>query len=111
LLRFADRIGLQLTAKHIPRADDVWADRLSRISPGGDYALKPQVLQQVLRSWGRQIDADLFAAGWNAHHKAYCSTARDRNAIGCNAFNLPGSSSLCLFFILLFQSFPEYCID
>jgi hypothetical protein len=44
LLRFADRIGLQLTAEHLPGTDSVWADRLSRISPGVDCALKPQVL-------------------------------------------------------------------
>jgi ribonuclease HI len=50
LLRFADKVGLQLTAEHVPGVDNVWADRLSRISPGGDYALKPQVLQQVLCS-------------------------------------------------------------
>jgi hypothetical protein len=43
----------------------------------------------VLSSWGRQIDADPFAAGWNTHHSTYCSTTKDRNAIGCNAFNIP----------------------
>jgi hypothetical protein len=48
VLRFADRIGLQLTAEHLPGTDNVWADRLRRTLPGGDYALKPQVLQLVL---------------------------------------------------------------
>jgi hypothetical protein len=47
------------------------------------------VLQQVLCSWGKQIDVDLFAAGWNTHHETYCSTTKERNAIGGNAFNIP----------------------
>jgi hypothetical protein len=83
LLRFADRIGLQLTAEHVPGVDNVWADHLSQISPGGDYALRPQVLQQVLCLWGKRIEAGLSAVGWNTHHKTYCSTTRDRNAICC----------------------------
>jgi hypothetical protein len=45
-------------------------------------------LQQVLHAWSKQIDADLFAAGWNTHHSTYCSTTKDRNAIGCNAFSI-----------------------
>jgi ribonuclease HI len=110
LLRFADKAGIQLTAEHVLGVDNVRADRLSRISPGGDYALKPQVLLQVLCSWGKQIDADLFAGGWNTHHKKYCSTAKDRSAIGCNAFNIPWKQFSLPFFILLFLSFPEYCI-
>jgi hypothetical protein len=88
LRRFADRVGLQLTAEHVPGVDNVWADRLSQISPAGDYALKPQVLQQVLCSWGKQFDADLFAAGWNTRHEIYCSTTKDRDAIGGNDFNI-----------------------
>jgi ribonuclease HI len=88
LLRFAERANLHLTAEHISGVNNSIADRLSRISPGGDYALRPQVLQQLLRSWGVQIGADLFAAGWNAQHPCYFSTSSDRNALGRNAFNV-----------------------
>jgi hypothetical protein len=88
LLRFAERANLHLTAEHISGVHNQKADRLSRISPGGDYSLKAEVLQRLLQSWEVQIGADLFAAGWNAKHALYCSTASDRNAVGRNAFLL-----------------------
>jgi hypothetical protein len=88
LLRFAERANLHLTAEHISGVNTSIADRLSRISPGGDYALRPEVLQQLLRSWGVQIGADLFAAGWNAQHPRHFSTSSDSNALGRNAFNV-----------------------
>jgi hypothetical protein len=86
LLRFADRVGIELTAEHVRGVDNTIADRLSRISPGGDYALKMEVLEAHLREWGLQIDADLFAAGWNAKHRTYCSLKPDSKAFARDAF-------------------------
>jgi hypothetical protein len=86
LLRFADQANLHLTAEHVRGVDNGKADRLSRISPGGDYALKAEVLQRLLLTWEVQIGADLFAASWSAKHPHYFSTASDRNSLGRNAF-------------------------
>jgi hypothetical protein len=96
LLRFADSTGLQMTAEHVSGLDKITADRLSRISPGGDYALRMECLQHLQTVWKVQIDADLFAAGWNAKHPRYFSFGRDRLALGrdafltdCSVFRLP----------------------
>jgi ribonuclease HI len=88
LLRFADRHQIELTAEHIPGTQNIIPDRLSRISPQGDYALKQTILQQLLEQWQVQIDADLFAAPWSAKHPRYCSLIKDRGAMGRNAFHM-----------------------
>ena len=91
LLRFAERCNIHLVAEHISGVENGTADRLSRISPGGDYALRPESLQQLLQTWEVRIGADLFAAGWNTKHPLYCSTASDRNALSRNAFHIRGN--------------------
>jgi hypothetical protein len=88
LLRFAGRNGIFLRAEHIPGVDNGKADALSRISAAGDYGLRPGVLQQLQREWGVEIDADLFASGWNTQSPTYCSLRRDRNALTRNAWTL-----------------------
>jgi ribonuclease HI len=94
LLRFAERANLHLTAEHISGVDNGKADRLSRISPGGDYSLKTEVLQQLLQCWKVQIGADLFAAGWNAKHALYCSTAsREQERLPPPLEPVPSSAS------------------
>jgi hypothetical protein len=86
LLRTANRYCVQLTAVHVPGKDNVIADKLSRLSPSGDYGLKDEVLEQLQQEWGMRITADLFASGWNRKHETYWSLQRDRNAQGRNAF-------------------------
>ena len=86
LLSYADRVGVELTAEHVAGVDNAKADRLSRISPGGDYALHADQLQRIQQQWEVQIDADLFAAGWNRKHAVFFSLRRDRQARGRDAF-------------------------
>ena len=52
LLSYVDRVGIQIVAQHIPGKENEKADRLSRISPGGDYALRRETLQALLVEWG-----------------------------------------------------------
>jgi hypothetical protein len=89
LLRYLEKYHLHMTAQHIPGVDNSKADRLSRLSPGGDYSLRPEVLMQLQQEWGVQITADLFASGWNAKHARYWTISHDRNASGNNAFSTP----------------------
>jgi ribonuclease HI len=86
LLRYAERAQIELVAEHVPGVENSTADRISRISPGGDYALRPETMQKIEMTWGVRIGADLFASGWNAKHPLYFSPQRDRNARGRNAF-------------------------
>jgi hypothetical protein len=91
LLRFAEIHRLDLIAKHIPGDENGLADSLSRISAAGDYALRPEVLRQLLTEWRVEIDVDLFAAGWNAKSPHYCSLKRDRRALARDAWTIPWS--------------------
>jgi hypothetical protein len=86
LLQTTNRLQLQLTAVHVPGVDNVIADMLSRLSPGVDYGLRKDVLEQLQQEWGVRITADLFSSGWNRKHVKYWSLQRDRNAQGRNAF-------------------------
>jgi ribonuclease HI len=88
LLSYADRIGVQLRAQHVPGIDNGHADALSRISPSGDYSLSPEVLERLQQEWKVQIDADLFASASNKKHQTYCTLKRDRNAIARDAFTI-----------------------
>jgi ribonuclease HI len=86
LLHFLDHSGLEIVAEHVAGTDNTVADKLSRISPGGDYSVTDERLDQLLQDWGVRIGADLFAAGWNAKHSLFFSPERDRRALGRNAF-------------------------
>jgi hypothetical protein len=86
LLRFLDRSKLEVVAEHVAGIDNSTADKLSRISPGGDYTLKNEYLERLQQEWGVKIGADLFASSWNKKHPLYFSLEKDRNALGRNAF-------------------------
>jgi ribonuclease HI len=86
LLRFAERAQIEMIAEHVPGIGNATADALSRISPGGDYRLNLNVLRDLLKEWGLQIDADLFAVSWNAKHEVFWSLRRSPRATGRDAF-------------------------
>jgi hypothetical protein len=88
LLRFAEIHNLHLVAEHVPGVNNNAADALSRISVTGNYCLRREVLQCLLRKWQIQIDVDLFAAGWNAQCPAFCSLRPDRRAIARDAWKI-----------------------
>jgi hypothetical protein len=92
LLRFLDRSNLEVVAEHIAGVDNGIADKLSRISPGGDYSLRQGQLDRLQQQLGVQIGADLFASGWSRQHHRYFSPEKDRNALGRNAFLVPWSN-------------------
>jgi hypothetical protein len=81
-----------LTAKHAPGLENRKADCLNRISAGGDYGLTEQATSKILSTWQVQIGADLFAEGWNRKHNQYCLLAKDRNALGRDAFTIQWST-------------------
>jgi ribonuclease HI len=87
LLRFAGKAGIELVAEHVPGRENNLADTLSRLSAGGEYQLRPELLQSCLRDWNLQIDVDLFAEKWNAQHRTFYSLRPDRLAAGRNAFH------------------------
>ena len=47
LLKYPERVGIELEAEHIAGVDNVKADRLSRIAPVGDYALKEEQMRRI----------------------------------------------------------------
>jgi hypothetical protein len=89
LLRYLEKYRLHLTAQHIPGINNSKADRLSRLSPGGDYGLRPEILKQLQLEWGVRITADLFASEWNAKHERFWTLSYKRNASGKDAFSTP----------------------
>jgi hypothetical protein len=88
LLRFAEMHSISVTAEHVPGINNGVADALSRISASGDYGLRPAVLQSLLKEWNVRVDADLFAAGWNAQSPVFCSLRPDRKAFARNAWTV-----------------------
>ena len=85
LLRMTEQEDVRLRAEHVPGVENVVADSLSRLSPSGDYGLKPGVLDGVLRQLGVAIEVDWFANKRNKQHQRYCSLSKDPHALAQDA--------------------------
>jgi ribonuclease HI len=96
LLRFACEHNIFLLARHVPGLANDAADRLSRFSASGDYAIGRLTLRAALMQLGVTIGADLFATRKNTHHRVFCtmhtdplSVAQDAFSVRWNSFSLP----------------------
>jgi hypothetical protein len=68
------------------------ADRLSRFSAAGDYAINRLALRGALSRLGAVIGADLFATRRNAQHPIYCTMSPDPRAVAQDAFSIRWNS-------------------
>ena len=96
LLRFAQQKRIRLQAVHIPGVDNILPDALSRLSPSGDYSLRPGVLQQAELGLRVKIEMDWFANRRNKQHRQYCTLEKDTGAAGIDAFQQDWSTKLGL---------------
>ncbi|KAA6357214.1 MAG: hypothetical protein EZS28_047259, partial [Streblomastix strix] len=74
--------GCAFTIGHITEKQKKEANALSRLSMAGDYSIKKEVLEEVLKDWQVGITVHLFAARNNAKHKRYYTLGKDKNADG-----------------------------
>jgi hypothetical protein len=89
LLKFVRQHHIFLRARHIPVLANDAADRLSRFSASGDYAVNKLLLQTVLARLKLTITADLFATSRNKQHPVYYTMRPDRAAAKQDAFSIP----------------------
>ena len=80
-----DSNDIQLYPEYIRSADNVYADRLSRIVDRDDWRLNPMTFGEYDRRWG-QHTVDRFATANNALCERYNSEYRDPNSEGVDAF-------------------------
>jgi ribonuclease HI len=88
LLQFARQHNIYLLARHVPGVANDAADRLSRFSASGDYAINRQMLQSALARLGVAIGADLFATHNNAQHPVFCTMSTDPRSVAQDAFSV-----------------------
>jgi hypothetical protein len=96
LLRFLQQRGIRLQAVHIAGLENVLPDALSRLSPSGDYSLRPGVLQAALGKLGVKIEIDWFANRKNRQHDLYCTLEKDNMAVGRDALRQSWTTRLGL---------------
>jgi hypothetical protein len=91
------KLNIQILMSHVPGADNVWMDALSRMDTAGDYEVLPDVFRDGARALGSNATIDLFASRYN-HKRAPCSAAREisrRSSCGGRAdVQLEGSDPL-----------------
>ena len=92
LLGLTEALDVRLRAEHVPGVENVIADSLSRLSPSGDYGLRPGVLASVLQRLETGIEVDWFANSSNKQHPLYCSLSKDRHALAQDALMQTWSS-------------------
>jgi hypothetical protein len=89
LLNYIRFWNIQIIARHVPGIKNGKADKLSRISPGGDYEIKKNVLMAALKRADFKVDVDLFASKRNAKCGVFCSLGQTTRALACDAMTFP----------------------
>lgn len=79
-----------LVAAHIPGAENIEADYMSRLSEHTEWSLSDYVFDQITQTFGSP-DVDLFASDKNAKCKTYVSWKKDNNAYAIDAFTIDWS--------------------
>ncbi|KAA6382032.1 MAG: hypothetical protein EZS28_022441 [Streblomastix strix] len=70
--------GWTLTIRRIAGKWNKEVGALSRLSIAGDYSIKNEVLEDVLKDWKVEITVDLLAARNYAKHKKFFTSAKDK---------------------------------
>jgi hypothetical protein len=73
LLNKADKIGVTLTAVHIPGVENTVTDSLSCLELSGDYQIKKALLWPALKKLNFRPNVNLFARTSNALLRTFCS--------------------------------------
>ena len=76
---------IRLTAVWIPRAQNEFADSLSKWVDKNDWRINPRVFQDLNARWGA-FDIDLFASFTNHVLPRYYSQCHTPDTAGINAF-------------------------
>ncbi|KAA6374120.1 MAG: hypothetical protein EZS28_030352 [Streblomastix strix] len=82
ILQIEEENGWILTIRHIAGKQNKEADALLRLSMAGDYSIRKEVLEEVLKEWQVEITVDLFKARNYAEHKRYYTLVKDKKAEG-----------------------------
>ncbi|KAA6389766.1 MAG: putative Pol polyprotein [Streblomastix strix] len=70
--------NLRLRVIHLPGVLNHTADSLSRLSRSGDYGIKKEILQQVLKEWNIKIEIDAFANRKNRKTRRFYTVNKDK---------------------------------
>ncbi|KAA6365389.1 MAG: hypothetical protein EZS28_039085 [Streblomastix strix] len=82
ILQIEEENGWTLTIKHIAGKQNKEADALSSLSMAGDYSIKMEIFEEVLKEWQVEITVDLFAARNNVKRKRDYTLGKDKKAQG-----------------------------
>ncbi|KAA6381327.1 MAG: hypothetical protein EZS28_023145 [Streblomastix strix] len=96
ILQIEEENGWTLTIRHIAGKQNKEADALSRLSMAGDYAIRKEVLEEVLKDWQVGITVDLFAARNNAKHSRYYTLGKDKKAEGRDSMRVSQEEEFAL---------------
>jgi hypothetical protein len=88
LLNFVRRAGMQIEARHIRGVNNTKADKLSRLIPAADYAIRKEVLKRALRKVQFRINADLFASKENTKSRTFCTLGYSERAYARDAMTI-----------------------
>jgi ribonuclease HI len=94
LLNLCKRLDLRISVEHIPGVSNTTADALSRLSRSGDYALMPDVYQQMCSQMGFIPTVDLFATSRNGKVPTFISPLRRDATMVTDALSIPWGTGL-----------------
>ncbi|KAA6391965.1 MAG: hypothetical protein EZS28_012508 [Streblomastix strix] len=81
ILQIEQENGWTLTIRRIAWKWNKEVGALSRLSMAGDYLIRNEVLEEVLKEWKVEITVDLLAARNNVKHKKFFTLANDKKTI------------------------------
>ncbi|KAA6353832.1 MAG: hypothetical protein EZS28_050640, partial [Streblomastix strix] len=82
ILQIEEENGWTLTISHIAGKQNKEADELSRTSMAGNYQIRKEMLEEVLKDWQEEITVNLFATRNNAKYNRYYTLGIDKKAKG-----------------------------
>ncbi|KAA6369206.1 MAG: hypothetical protein EZS28_035268 [Streblomastix strix] len=103
VLKLAEQYNWIIEASHILGLSNTISDSLSRLSRCGNYAIKKEIFQKMLKELGIQISTDIFVTRANRQYTRYCSISIDKCAVKRNGFSLEWAKEIPLLHPPIFQ--------
>ena len=88
LWELVDTNNINIRARYIRSAANVWADKLSRETDMDDWQLNPRIFTYLDSMWGPH-SIDRFATQGNSHLPRYNSRWRDPTSEAVDCLHLP----------------------